>query len=118
VPEIQVPAPKPPLAPGPLPLGIPEPLSPGHGTPIPREESVPVGFTWRGVKGAQAYVLEIEEEGAEGRWLANARKPARKTAVILEVERLILRGSGRLRWRVTAVRNGREGKASKWILLK
>ena len=113
-----VPAPKPPLAPGPLPSGVPKPLAPGHGTVIPRDETVPIGFTWRGVKGAEAYILEIEEEGAEGRWMANARKPSKKTAVILEVERISTRHSGRLRWRVSAVVNGRNGTPSKWIVLK
>ena len=118
VPPREVPAPKPPLAPGTLPLGVPSPLAPSHGTVIPREDAVPIGFSWRGVKGAEAYILEIEEEAAEGRWLANARKPARKTAVILDVERLQSRGSGRLRWRVTAMSNGRAGTPSKWVLLK
>ena len=117
-PEPAVPAPKPPLPPGPLSAGIPDPLSPGHGTVLPKDESVPVGFTWRGVKGAEAYILEIEEEAAEGRWMANARKPSRKTAVILDVERLNSRSSGRLRWRVTAVSNGRQGTPSKWVILK
>jgi len=117
-PEREVPAPKPPLAPGPLPAGVPDPLSPGHGTVLPKDESVPIGFTWRGVKGAEAYILEIEEEAAEGRWMANARKPSRKTAVILDVERLNSRSSGRLRWRVTAVSNGRQGTPSKWVILK
>ena len=88
------------------------------GTTLPRESVLPVGFTWRGVKGAEAYVLEVEEQGAEGRWMANARKPSRKTAVILEIERLSSRGSGHMRWRVRAVIEGREGAPSKWILLK
>jgi hypothetical protein len=113
-----VPAPKPPLPPGPLRLGIPEPVSPGHGTALPREASTPIGFTWRGVKGAEAYLLEIEEEGAEGRWMPNARKPAHTTAVILEVERINSRSSGALRWRVTAISNGRAGTPSRWVLLK
>jgi len=106
-----------PLQPGPLPGGIPQPISPGVNTSLPKEASVPVGFTWRGVKGATAYLLEIEEEGAEGRWMANARKPSRTTAVLLDVERLDPKLEKRLRWRVRAVIGGREGKPSKWILL-
>ncbi len=117
-PAKDAPASKPPLAPGPLAGGIPKPVSPGVNTQLPKEASVPVGFTWRGVKGASAYILEIEEEGAEGRWIANARKPSRKTAVLLEVERLDINMQKRLRWRVRAVINGREGKPSAWILLK
>lgn len=113
-----VPGPKPPLTPGPLAGGIPKPVSPGVNTQLPKEASVPVGFTWRGVKGASAYILEIEEEGAEGRWIANARKPSRTTAVLLEVERLDTSMTKRLRWRVRAVINGREGKPSVWVLLR
>lgn len=110
--------PKPPLAPGPLAAGIPAPVSPSVNTELPKEEAVPVGFTWRGVKGATAYILEVEEEGAEGRWIANARKTSRKTAVLLEIERLDPKFEKRLRWRVRAVIGGREGKASGWVLLR
>lgn len=110
--------PQQPLPPGPLPAGVPKPLSPGHGTEMPKDETVPVGFTWRGVKGAQVYIVEVEEEGAEGAWLPSVRKPSKKTAVILDVERLGTSKSGRLRWRVRAVLNGREGQPSEWMLLK
>ncbi len=106
---------QPPLDPGPLPGGVPKPLSPGPGTELPKGETVPVGFTWRGVKGAQAYIVEVEEEGAEGRWLASARKPSRKTAALLEIERL---GQGRLRWRVRAVIGGKQGTAAKWVVIR
>ena len=47
------------MDPGPLPGGVPKPLSPSAGTELPGGETVPVGFTWRGVKGAQAYVVEV-----------------------------------------------------------
>ncbi len=109
---------QPPLVPGPLPAGVPQPVAPGVNTELPKEEAVPVGFTWRGVKGATAYILEIEEEGAEGRWIANARKTSRKTAVLLEIERLDPKFEKRLRWRVRAVIGGREGQASGWVLLR
>jgi len=110
--------PKAPLEPGPLAAGVPQLVSPGVNTPIPAGEKVPVGFTWRGVTGASAYILEIEEMGAEGRWMPLARKPARTTAVLMDVERLDPRGTSRLRWRVTAVIGGRHGTASKWVTLK
>ncbi|MDA1194714.1 MAG: PASTA domain-containing protein [Planctomycetota bacterium] len=112
------PAPEAPLDPGPLPRGVPEPVSPSTNTPIPPGESVPVGFTWRGVDGANAYLLEVEEMGAEGRWLPLARKPARTTAVLMDVERIDARGTSQLRWRVTAVIGGRRGTPSDWIVLK
>lgn len=117
-PEIPQPEPAPPLPPGPLPGGVPKPVSPGHGTELPKDEVVPVGFTWRGVKGAQVYIVEVEEEGAEGAWLPSVRKPSKKTAVLLDVERLGTGTSGRLRWRVRAVVGGREGTPSDWVLLK
>jgi len=107
-----------PLAEGPLKAGIPRPVSPSVNTPIPVGAKVPVGFTWRGVTGANAYLIEVEEQGAEGRWLPLARKPARSTAVLLDVERFDLKGAARLRWRVTAILNGRQGKASAWVVLK
>ncbi len=107
-----------PLAPGPLKGGVPAPVSPSVNTVLPKEDAVPVGFTWRGVKGAEAYILEVEEEGAEDRWIASARKTSRKTAVLLEIERLDPRKQKRLRWRVRAVIGGREGKASGWVLLR
>jgi beta-lactam-binding protein with PASTA domain len=105
-------------APGPLPGGVPRPVAPGTGTILPHGATVPVGFTWRGVQGAQAYLLEVEEQGAEGRWVPLARKPARTTAVLMDVERLDPKGASRLRWRVRAVVNGRPGTPSAWVLLK
>lgn len=107
-----------PLPPGPLPGGAPVPIAPQYGAVIPRDESVPIGFSWKGVKRASHYVLEVEEEGAEGRWIANVRKPARKTAAILEIERLSTKANAKLRWRVRAVIDGRESSPSRWILLK
>ncbi len=107
-----------PLDPGTLKAGIPKPVSPGVNTPIPVGAKVPVGFTWRGVTGANAYIVEIEEQGAEGRWMPLARKPARTTAVLMDVERLDPKGESRLRWRVTAVVAGRHGTPSKWVVLK
>jgi hypothetical protein len=77
-----------------------------------------VGFTWRGVTGANAYLVEVEEQGTEGRWLPLARKPARTTAVLMDVERFDDRGAARLRWRVTAIVSGRQGKPSAWVLLR
>lgn len=109
---------QPPLEPGPLKGGIPQLVSPGTNTQIPPGAKVPVGFTWKGVRGANAYILEVEEMGAEGRWLPLARKPARTTAVLMDVERLDPDGASRLRWRVTAVLGGRPGTPSKWVILK
>lgn len=108
----------PPLEPGPLKGGVPQPVSPGVNTEIPPGAKVPLGFTWRGVKGANAYILEVEEMGAEGRWMPLARKPARTTAVLMDVERLDPKGASKLRWRVTAVVAGRQGTPSKWVTLK
>ncbi len=107
-----------PLPEGPLKAGVPQPVSPSVNTPIPVGAKVPVGFTWRGVTGANAYLLEVEEQGAEGRWLPLARKPARTTAVLLDVERFDDRGAARLRWRVTAMISGRQGTPSAWVLLR
>ena len=107
-----------PLAPGPLPGGAPRLVSPAAGTKIPAGAKVPVGFTWQGIKSANAYILEVEEMGAEGRWLPLARKPSRTTAVLMDVERLDPKGESKLRWRVTAVMSGRRGPASKWVVLK
>ncbi len=107
-----------PLAPGPLPGAVPVPIAPQHGAVIPRDELVPIGFSWKGVKRASHYILEVEEEGAQGRWIANVRKPARKTACIVEVERLSTSASAKMRWRVRAVIDGRESSPSKWVVLK
>lgn len=107
-----------PLAPGPLPGGAPRLVSPAAGTKIPAGAKVPVGFTWQGIKSANAYILEVEEMGAEGRWLPLARKPSRTTAVLMDVERLDPNGASKLRWRVTAVMSGRRGPASRWVVLR
>jgi hypothetical protein len=67
---------------------------------------------------ATSYVLEVEEEGAAGSWLPNVRKPSKKTAAVLEVERMTEDPKARLRWRVRAVIDGREGAPSRWVVLK
>jgi hypothetical protein len=117
-PDAPAPEPEAPPAPGPLPGGVPAPVAPGAGTVLPKEDAVPVGFTWRGVQGADAYVVEVEEEGADGAWLPSARTTSRKTAALLEVERLDPRKQKRLRWRVRAVVGGRQGTPSDWVLLR
>ena len=75
-----------------------------------------VGFTWKAVKGAEAYVVEVEERGPAG-WVANARQVTRQSAVVLEVVRLS-DPPGVLRWRVRAVTKGRHGSPSDWVVLR
>lgn len=98
--------------------GAPVPIAPSEGTVLPREASLPLGFSWRAAPGAEAYLLEIEEETAPGAWLGLVRKPVRTTAAVVEVERLGGEAGRRLRWRVRAVRAGREGPASDWVVLR
>jgi hypothetical protein len=94
----------------------PSTVSPPEGTIVPKEKTVPVGFTWTSVPGAEAYVLEVEEQSGDA-WLANVRKPVRSTAATVDVERLALT-AGALRWRVRALVAGVEGTASAWVILK
>ncbi len=98
--------------------GAPKPIAPGAGTELPGDAVVPVGFSWRAVKGATAYLLEVEEAGAGGTWLPSARKPAKTTAVTLELERMDTSATQAFRWRVRAIVGGKQGKPSAWIVLK
>jgi hypothetical protein len=106
-----------PSAPGSSPsaLRAPEPIAPAEGTAVPGDRLLPLGFAWRAVDGADAYLVEVEERGPEG-WLPTLRKPSRTSALTAEVERLCPR-PGDLRWRVSALRSGRAGPASVWVNL-
>jgi beta-lactam-binding protein with PASTA domain len=117
-PAPSAPAPAPDACPPP-PAGrivAPVPVSPPAQTELPAERTLPVGFTWKAVAGADGYVLEVEERGAEA-WLPSVRRPVRSTAATLDVERL---GAtpGPLRWRVRAVAGGREGPPCPWVVLR
>jgi beta-lactam-binding protein with PASTA domain len=106
-----------PPTPGAAPLGAaPATVAPAEGTVLPKARTVPVGFTWTAVSGADAYVLEVEERSGAA-WLANVRKPVRTTAATVDVERLAPT-AGDLRWRVRALAGGAEGPPSPWVLLK
>jgi len=96
----------------------PRPIAPGIGTRLPSDAVIPVGFSWRAVKGASAYLIEVEEAGAEGTWLPSARKPTRTTAAMLELERMDTAAVQAFRWRVRAIISGKQGTPCKWIMLK
>jgi hypothetical protein len=83
---------------------------------LPKTRTVPVGFTWTPVAGADGYVLEIEEHSGSG-WLPSARKPVRSSAATVDVERLAPT-AGDLRWRVRALVAGVEGTPSGWVTLR
>jgi hypothetical protein len=102
------------LPPGPL--AAPSPVSPPEGTVMPEDRALSMAFAWRPVAGADAYVLEIEEQGPDG-WIASVRKGVRASAATVEFERLSP-GSAALRWRVRALASGREGPPSAWISLR
>jgi hypothetical protein len=97
-------------------VSVPSPISPPAGTSLPAERVLPLGFAWRAVAGADGYVLEIEERGADG-WLPSARLTVRSTAATVEVERLGAL-SAALRWRVRAVAKGRPGAPCAWVELR
>ena len=80
------------------------------------ERELAVGFTWRALAGADAYILEVEERGPDG-WLPLARRSARASAAVLEMERLAP-SPGPLRWRVRAVTAGRQGPPCAWVVLR
>jgi beta-lactam-binding protein with PASTA domain len=107
--------PGPPPAPA-GPAAAPTPVSPPEGTVLPKARTVPVGFTWAPVAGADAYVLEVEERSGSA-WLANVRKPVRSSAATVDVERLAPT-AGEVRWRVRALVAGVEGAASAWVTLR
>ncbi len=102
--------------PGPVPEGAPVPLAPAAATAMGGERGLAVGFTWRAVGAADAYVVEVEEQGADG-WLPIARQVSRTSAVVVEVERLAT-PPGVLRWRVLAVVRGRRGEPCPWVVLR
>ncbi len=94
----------------------PAPVAPPSGTALGAERVLAVGFTWRSVPGADAYVLEVEEQGPDG-WLPLARRSSRASAAVLEMERLAPT-PGPLRWRVRAVKAGRQGGPCAWVVLR
>ncbi len=98
------------------PAGVPAPIAPSEGTLMPKQPTLLLGFSWLPVEGAEAYLVEIEEQGPSG-WLAGARKPVRATATTIELER-IAATAGALRWRVRAILAGREGSPCDWVTLR
>ena len=111
------PAPAPVPEETPPPAGFaPTPLSPAGGTLMGAERTIAIGFTWRPLPAADAYVLEVEEQGPDG-WLPLARTSARAAAAVLSVERLAP-SPGPLRWRVRAVTQGRQGPPCAWVVLR
>ena len=109
---------KPAAATQPVSVPSPKPLSPASSTPMPKTPTVAAGFTWDAVPGASAYVLEIEEQSASGSWSQSVRKPVRKTAAMVELERLDTQVARPLRWRVRAVVGGVQGNPSAWVVLR
>ena len=99
-------------------VAAPRPVSPAGGTAMPKTATVAAGFTWQAVEGATAYVLEIEEQAANGSWIQSVRKPIRKTAAMIELERLDTQNARPLRWRVRAVVNSTQGNPSAWVVLR
>ncbi len=95
----------------------PRPIAPTKATTLPADATIAMGFMWSKVKGATAYLLEIEEQTATG-WMASARKPVRTTAATLELERLDTKTTRAFRWRVRAVFDDRQGPPSDWIVLR
>jgi hypothetical protein len=112
--ETPTPAPTEPVDPSQL--EAPTPISPPEGTAMPDDRTLPIAFMWKAVRGATTYVLEVEEQGAEG-WLPSVRRPVRTTAVSVDVER-ISASPAPLRWRVRALASRREGPACPWVVLR
>ena len=50
--------------------------------------------------------------------MQSVRKPVRKTAAMVEMERLDTKVARALRWRVRAVVNGTQGNPSEWVVLR
>ena len=63
------------------------------------------------------YLLEVDEQTADGAWLGVSRVRAQRTAEIVTVERLDPRTPRALRWRVAALVAGRPGPFCAWIAL-
>ncbi len=105
-----------PDAPDGAPAPAPVPVSPAAGTSVGGGTSLSLALMWREVGGADAYVVEVEECGPDG-WLPSARQVVRRTAAVVEVER-VADPPGALRWRVGAVRDGRPGPRSGWVELR
>jgi beta-lactam-binding protein with PASTA domain len=110
------PAPPSEQAPTPATGDTPAPLSPAAGTLMGPDRHMSVGFTWRPLRGADAYVAEVEELGPDG-WMPIARGVTRTNVGVLEIERLSPT-PGVLRWRVRGVTKGRQGKPCAWVVLR
>lgn len=99
------------------PKGVPQPIAPAPGTRMPRDSALSLGFSWKPVEGATAYIVEIEEATTAGTWVASERRTARGTVLAAELVRLDTRAAQTLRWRVRAVKDGAQGTPSAWIEL-
>lgn len=116
-----------PVVEGPAPSGTPggtavtnaapRPIAPAAGTAMPREATFDLGFTWAAVAGADGYLLEIDEQTADGAWVGVARARAKRTAELVTIERLDPRSPRPLRWRVAALSAGRPGPFCAWTTL-
>ena len=105
-----------PAAPASGTVGVPTAISPPEQTALPKLRTLPLGFSWTPVEGAEAYILEVEEQSGSA-WLPSMRKPVRTSAATLEIER-VAGTPGALRWRVRAVAGGSEGSPCAWVTLR
>jgi hypothetical protein len=117
-PEPREPAPSAPERKRPAPKEAPVPIAPLEGTRLPREATIALGFSWEAVEGVRTYLVEVEEESAQGTWIGILKKPVRQTAAAIEVERLSVDPARRLRWRVRGVGDSGEGPPSPWITMR
>ncbi len=97
-------------------LASPSIIGPGSGTTLPKQTSVALGFSWHPITGADAYVVELEEQTDGSTWQLNTRKLSKKSAVTIEFDRMS-GPTASIRWRVRAIAAGTEGPASPWVLL-
>jgi len=102
----------------PAPREAPVPIAPLEGTRLPREATIALGFSWEAAEGVRTYLVEVEEESAQGTWIGILKKPVRQTAAAIEIERLSVDPARRLRWRVRGVGDSGEGPPSAWIVMR
>ncbi len=108
--------PSPPPSPA-APAVAPTPIAPLAGTSLPTTATLDVGFMWTPVEGADGYLLDVEEQDADGGWIGVARRRAKRPADTLTIERLDAREARPIRWRVAALVSGRPGPFSAWVTL-